>query len=571
MLSLTATTPLSLLDAPSTHDAIMRAAVNALATDPCLYAHRGRLVYVVEKPHPHVDELNSAQITEALWRNVPWNAHLEQHNLKFPNWLPSHLKKRTDWPNFRTIKDVIDAPIFRANGSLLNTPGYDPETGYFLYPRVELSLPERPTQADAREAFKTLDELASNFPFETLTHRSGFIAALLTPLARETFAGAPPLFFLDAPDQYMPLKLADVISRIVAGQDIIQMEKSPSERTFRKQVSRTCLRGDRLVLLSDTDAFRGARGIRTALLSREWIDGDERTRDARPVTWFAASDNASVNRHVAPLVLPIRTRAIVDLVTRESFWSLPDDFEQRLERDRPKLIAAALTILRAFEVAGRPKQSLEAWPEFSDWTRTVAGALVWAGGINPLIARRDVFFSMDDEPGELFGFLQAFLALNASEKGITVGEILHRFETSPSELQPLSEALDDLAPKGWRTARKLGALFKRIQRQSVDGLVFERAGEDRHRYARWIVRRTAESVALEPKAPSQELTVVTTQPNEAPPAESRVTEVTAPSHEDQTVLAPIKTVVSLDDARTAPSHGATTDEGSNRTSRIHAA
>jgi putative DNA primase/helicase len=548
--------PLALYDAPTTHDAITRAAVNALATDPHLYAHRGHLAHVRETPYPRVEPLNDAHLAEALWRNAPWNAYLEQHQLKFPKWIISHLLKRTDWPNFRQLGDVIDTPLFRRDGSLVGTSGFDPATGYFFCPRVEVALAERPTQAEARAAFTTLDQLASHFPFETLTHRSAFIAALLTPFARETFQGGAPLFFLDAPDQYMPRQLADVISTIVAGRDVIQMEKSPSERAFRKQVARTYLRGESLVLLSDTDAFRGARGIRTALLSREWIDGDERTRDARPVTWLAASDNALVNRHVAPLVLPIRTRAIVDLVDGTYYWSLPVGFSEQLKENRARYVHAALTILRAYDLAGRPAQSLDTWPEFAGWARTVAGALVWAGGINPLIARRDVFSSLDEEPGDIGVFLHAFLALNAGEKGITVGEILHRFEAPPPELTELADALDNLAPKGWRTSRKLGALFKRIQRQSVTGLVLERAGEDRHRYSRWIVRRTAESVALEPKAPSHDLLPVTVStPEEAPTAESRPAELPAPSHERRSEPAPrVTPIASLTSVAEAPSH-----------------
>jgi hypothetical protein len=494
---------LPMIDAPSTHTAVLRAALNALALEPWIYAHRGRLVRIATEPHPHVVPLNGAMVTEALWASQPWNAYLEQHGMKFPKWIVGHLMKRTEWPNIRELADVIDTPLLLSDGRLLHTPGYDAKSRYFLLPRVDLALSERPSVDDARAALKTLDKLASHFPFETLAHRSAFVAALVTPFARETFGGSAPLFFLDTPFGALHTMLADVIAHVSTGQDIIHMDKPPSERSFRRRVSQANLQGHHLILLDDADAFRGARGIRTALLTREWVDGDARTRDTRPITWLAASDNTRVNHDVTPLVLPIRTHATHDLVLGP-IWSLPLATEEVIKRDRPRFVQAALTLLRAFDQAGRPDQLGDAWPEFRDWTRTVASAVVWAGGVNPLLARRDVSDSLEEDPGNLFAFFQTFLDLNPGERGITIGDLLDRLEKRPPELEPLREALDNLAPNGWHNARKLGALFKRIQRQPVEGLVFERAGEDRKRYARWTVRPSAESLQRCEPVPSQE-------------------------------------------------------------------
>jgi hypothetical protein len=54
----------------------------------------------------------------------------------------------------------------------------------------------------------------------------------------------------------------------------------------------------------------------------------------------------------------------------------------RAMRDRPVYVAAILTILRAFHVAGRPKQT-EPLGSFEDWSLLVRDALIWLGEPDP--------------------------------------------------------------------------------------------------------------------------------------------------------------------------------------------
>lgn len=52
--------------------------------------------------------------------------------------------------------------------------------------------------------------------------------------------------------------------------------------------------------------------------------------------------------------------------------------------DRGKYLCAALTVLRAFHVAGRPKQA-EPLGSFVEWSQWVRGALLWLGQADPVL------------------------------------------------------------------------------------------------------------------------------------------------------------------------------------------
>ncbi len=51
-------------------------------------------------------------------------------------------------------------------------------------------------------------------------------------------------------------------------------------------------------------------------------------------------------------------------------------------------MSAALTILRAYHVAGRPDQKLPSWGSFTVWSELIRGALVWTGLADPFLTQQ---------------------------------------------------------------------------------------------------------------------------------------------------------------------------------------
>jgi hypothetical protein len=98
------------------------------------------------------------------------------------------------------LKAVIEAPALRSDGTILDTPGYDPNTRLYYAPSPGLvvRVPEAPTAEDLRLAVRWIDELIGEFPFVDRASRANKIAGMLTPMCRPAIDGSTPLQLLDA-------------------------------------------------------------------------------------------------------------------------------------------------------------------------------------------------------------------------------------------------------------------------------------------------------------------------------------------------------------------------------------
>ena len=186
------------------------------------------------------------------------------------------LMARGEWPGMRRLVAIADGPTILADGTILETPGYDSiETGLFYAPRqpVEISVPHRPIQDHARRGAECLLDLVGQFPFAADHHRSAWLAALLTPLARHAFAGPAPMFALDANTRGSGKSmLVNAISMIVRG-EVLAFNSLPNDGDeLRKQITTILLGGSPLVNFDDIGSTLGGRELNALLTSEWWAD-----------------------------------------------------------------------------------------------------------------------------------------------------------------------------------------------------------------------------------------------------------------------------------------------------------
>jgi hypothetical protein len=100
------------------------------------------------------------------------------------------------------------------------------------------------------------------------------------------------------------------------------------------------------------------------------------------------------------------------------------DLRVYVPENRPRLVVAALTILRAFVVAGRPgARELEPFARFEDWSNLVRGALIWLGEPDPL-ATRDALVAVDPERENLVALHRAWESVIGLKKWVTAKQII---------------------------------------------------------------------------------------------------------------------------------------------------
>jgi putative DNA primase/helicase len=154
---------------------------------------------------------------------------------------------------FPRVSGIITTPTLRCDGTLLDTPGYDPRSELYLLPGLQLPpIPERPTREQAEIALATLKALFAEFSFERKELDCSIaISGLLTALLRGSLPTAPVyLVVADTPGTGKSY-LVDVIAMIADGRLCPVITASKSAEETEKRLGSVLLSGVPIVSLDN--------------------------------------------------------------------------------------------------------------------------------------------------------------------------------------------------------------------------------------------------------------------------------------------------------------------------------
>jgi putative DNA primase/helicase len=103
---------------------------------------------------------------------------------------------------FDALDGVVEAPILRPDGSILDQPGYDKTTLLYYAPDPSLRMPsiaERPAQVEIEQALKMINQAIDDFPFVDQANKTNAIAAMLSPIVKPAIDAPAPMALIDAP------------------------------------------------------------------------------------------------------------------------------------------------------------------------------------------------------------------------------------------------------------------------------------------------------------------------------------------------------------------------------------
>jgi len=305
------------------------------------------------------------------------------------------LIERTGW-TFPPLEGIVCSPTLRPDGSLLAQPGYDETTGLFLdtngtrFPEIPLE----PTINEARAALAVLKEPFVDFPFAKPWHASATLAAVLSLVARHAVLGCVPLFAVRATDKGAGKGLlVDTIAMIGTGRTAPRWPQVREEDEERKRLLTIGLDGDACTHIDNVVAPLGCAPLDTALTSLTFKDrllGKQQSVEVpMTVVFFASGNNMIFQGDTARRVVPIDIDPKVERPEeRDGFQHAP--LLEYVKRERPALVHAALTHLRAYFVAGCPRQGVSQYGSFEPWSDLIRQALVWAGEPDPCEGRKNL-------------------------------------------------------------------------------------------------------------------------------------------------------------------------------------
>jgi hypothetical protein len=506
---------------------VNEAAVSALATEAGVYQRGGLLVRVVSDTSPaaegrgirrpftpRIEVLPAPILRERLAANALW-VDEEGRWLHPPGWCVAAVGVRGDWSGIRHLEAIVDHPVLRPDGTVLSTPGYDAGTGLLLVSNggLRIDIPEAPTRDDAIAARDALFEVISDFPFRGRVGRSAWLAALLTPVARFAFPGPSPLFLVEgnAPAVGKGL-LLHITSTIVTGDRFTIATYTQDEDELRKRITSLAVAGDRLVLFDNLAGRFGCATLDAALTGTVWEDrllGSNRmARVPLYTTWFATGNNVNIGGDTPRRVCHIRLESDLEKPEERRDFRHPDLLAY-VKAERPRLLAAALTILRAYCRAGRPDMELSPWGSFEGWTALVRAAVVWLGEPDPGESRLSLQRSGEEKAEAMRLLMHCWEKMDPDRRGLTAAAVMHRLGKEPWTEPPndpyyadMRGAVETLVGKA--DSRLLGYYLRTYRRRIIDGKYFDHAGEE-HKVMRWTVYPaeffSAETSPLSPLSP----------------------------------------------------------------------
>ncbi len=410
---------------------------------------------------------------------------------------------RLEWP-LAYLEGVIETPTIRPDGSILSNVGYDRATGLLYEPVPGCNewpgIPERPTAYDVRRAIEALLEPVVNFPFVATSDRSTYIAAVLTLIARHLIYGPAPLFPIRAPTPGTGKGLlASVIGLIGTGREPAAMTMVEGDE-LRKRITAIAIAGTPLVLLDNVSGTIGSDVFAAALTCKSWTDrvlgASETTEVALRTVWIATGNNVGFSRTLGRRAVPIDLDAKVETPEDRTGFKI-DDLLGFVRIERQRLVTAALTILRGFHVAGRPRHKAPRIGSFEAWDDLIRSAVIWAGEPDPAQA---------DDPTRGRGRLRALADDDVADVSVLLGDLRRAFGDkswtakdvwSRRDGDPNLRAAVDLAAasRGDRSkAATLGSLrytLRAYADRPIRGLMLLHVSDPTAREQHWVVTERA--------------------------------------------------------------------------------
>jgi putative DNA primase/helicase len=285
---------------------------------------------------------------------------------------------------------------------------------------------------------------------------------------------------------------------ISTGKDEIEMEK---------RLGAALMTGQPLISIDNISGELGGDAL-CQIIERPVVDirvlGQSKNMriEARGTSLYATGNNFTLVGDVCRRVITINLDAGVERPELRQFDFDPID---RVLTDRGKYIAAALTVCRAYFVAGRPDKAPKL-ASFEGWSDTVRSALLWLGKDDPVksmeLARQE-----DPERLEQSEMLEAWSEVFGigSNYRVKLADVVLRAdamsrEKEDGDLGPtyprLNAALKVVGQRYLQKpvlpdARMLGKWLQRFKGNPVNGKKFVNLPDPKHGGQWWVEGATA--------------------------------------------------------------------------------
>jgi putative DNA primase/helicase len=332
------------------------------------------------------------------------------------------LARNGDW-HVPVIVGCLSCQTLRPDGSLLTQQGYDPATRLLLVEPPPMppfpqdadadfayyfggthpfgSLADLLRREDALQAMALLKELLVEFPFVDDVSRAVALSAIITPIVRGAFPVTPMHVARAAVAGSGKSFLWDITSAIAIGQLMPVMAAGANEEELEKRLGASLMAGQPLISIDNVNGELGGAALCEAI-ERPIVDvrilgKSENVRiESRGTSIYCTGNNVMLRGDLCRRAI---TCTLDPEMERPELRQFEHDPIAMILENRGKYIAACLTIVRAYILAGRPNRAPKL-ASFEGWSDNVRSALMWLGEKDP-VASMEISYDEDPERIEL--------------------------------------------------------------------------------------------------------------------------------------------------------------------------
>ena len=366
----------------------------------------------------------------------------------------------------------------RPDGSLMTAGGYDAATGMFgVFDARAFAFADKPSRAMAEAALALLASLLDEFSFAGETDRAAALTAILTAAIRASLPVAPMFHVRAHMVGSGKSYLCELVTAFATPQRGTPTSFPADDEECRKLLLAELLRGPAVVEFDNlTGDLVAHKSLCTALTSEHMsgrILGVSKTATVNTRALFLSSgNNVGPVQDMTRRCITIHLSPDCEVPAARSFTR--PDLVRDVLRERGRYVSAALTIIRAWIVAGRPKTECKSLASYGDWSDLCRQPLMWLGCADPTAS---VFQAMAEDPDRetLARLLNAWFA-GFGKTPAMVRDAVKQAHALYDEHAELREVLRDIADeRGEINRRKLGWWIRRHAGRIVDGMRIVRA------------------------------------------------------------------------------------------------
>ena len=399
-----------------------------------------------------------------------------------------------EWPKVPTLAGIIGTPVLRRDWSLLQAPGYDPASGLYLAPTVDLPpVPARPApgQVERARAF-LLQALLGDFEWEDEASRANYIALMVTPYLRRPLKALVPLAVISASAPGSGKSLLSGVIGLLVGQQTVPWP-GDDETALEKLITSTFTTESGAVIFDNlTEGEQVASPTLANLLTNPVWSARILGRTGmgswpNDRLWMVTGNNLRVGGDIASRSVYVRLKPASPHPEERTGFVL-GDLEAWLKdpRHRSELLWRLLVLVADWVAAGTPRDTgLPAMRQFTAWAHG-AGGFLTHHGIGGFLTNLRALRGMDDEDRKWAVFLACWL----DRFGAVPMRPIEVMENAAITRDPLTGRIvdpwdGDFITDGEgvrpRSAQKLGKILGgQVDRWHGDPAIRLRAVEDKH-------------------------------------------------------------------------------------------